>query len=292
MNVIYSDTESKFTPEYYKQIINDKFVGFLRFSINNYTTFDNVFFPQKGQLINMLNRLREKKLRKLSLLLYGEPGCGKTSIIKAIAHYMNYHIVEVKLSYLSNDSELSSIFNSEYYMYGIHVHQINMLAYVNPARRIYVLEDVDAECEIIHERSTKYKVDKKDEKEKEELIDKKKFMDFIMKQEMKKSITLSGVLNALDGILEINGSIVIMTTNYIDKLDRALIRDGRVNMRVHLNYVNTKNAREIVARFYPDADVNRINNIEAMHIIPARIEGLCLQSATFEKFIKKLYPKL
>ena len=41
-------------------------------------------------------------------------------------------------------------------------------------------------------------------------------------------VTLSGVLNALDGLFTSESQIVIMTTNYIDNLDPALIRPGRL----------------------------------------------------------------
>ena len=43
------------------------------------------------------------------------------------------------------------------------------------------------------------------------------------------SVSLSGLLNALDGVASQEGRILIMTTNYIEKLDSALIRPGRMN---------------------------------------------------------------
>ena len=44
-------------------------------------------------------------------------------------------------------------------------------------------------------------------------------------------LTLSGLLNAIDGVTSSEGRIVFMTTNYVDKLDPALIRPGRVDYR-------------------------------------------------------------
>lgn len=46
--------------------------------------------------------------------------------------------------------------------------------------------------------------------------------------------TLAGLLNALDGISTPHGLIVFMTTNYADNLDPALIRPGRVDLRMEL----------------------------------------------------------
>jgi chaperone BCS1 len=47
-------------------------------------------------------------------------------------------------------------------------------------------------------------------------------------------VTLVGLLNALDGVATPHGMITFMTTNYIDRLDDALIRSGRMDMRVSL----------------------------------------------------------
>lgn len=46
--------------------------------------------------------------------------------------------------------------------------------------------------------------------------------------------TLSGLLNALDGMLTPHGLITIMTTNDVDALDDALIRDGRTDDRWYI----------------------------------------------------------
>ena len=40
-------------------------------------------------------------------------------------------------------------------------------------------------------------------------------------------LTLSGLLNALDGAAAAEGRVVLMTTNYVERLDAALIRPGR-----------------------------------------------------------------
>jgi len=45
-------------------------------------------------------------------------------------------------------------------------------------------------------------------------------------------LTFSGLLNALDGLTNIDGHIFVLTTNFVEKLDPALIRDGRVDFRV------------------------------------------------------------
>lgn len=48
---------------------------------------------------------------------------------------------------------------------------------------------------------------------------------------------LQGVLNVLDGVVDSPGRIVIMTTNFPEALDAALIRPGRIDKKLHLNYM-------------------------------------------------------
>jgi chaperone BCS1 len=51
-------------------------------------------------------------------------------------------------------------------------------------------------------------------------------------------ITLSSLLNVLDGILESNNIIYIITTNYPEKIDKALIRPGRINFTIDFKKAN------------------------------------------------------
>ena len=46
-----------------------------------------------------------------------------------------------------------------------------------------------------------------------------------------------GLLNVLDGVVDSPGRIVIMTTNFPDALDAALIRPGRMDKKIHLGYM-------------------------------------------------------
>ncbi|KFA51595.1 hypothetical protein S40293_03910 [Stachybotrys chartarum IBT 40293] len=62
--------------------------------------------------------------------------------------------------------------------------------------------------------------------------------------------TLSGVLNVLDGVGSQEGRIVIMTTNRPEQLDSALIRPGRVDMKVYLGNISRKSAEEMFLRMF------------------------------------------
>lgn len=65
-------------------------------------------------------------------------------------------------------------------------------------------------------------------------------------------VSLSGLLNALDGIPAQNGQIVFMTTNCIEKLDSALIRPGRIDVKLKFDYATEEQIEQACKRFFPD----------------------------------------
>ncbi|CAG8513884.1 4231_t:CDS:2 [Scutellospora calospora] len=64
------------------------------------------------------------------------------------------------------------------------------------------------------------------------------------------SVTLSGLLNALDGVAASEERIIFMTTNYVDRLQQALIRPGRVDLKEHLDVASDYQIRTMFLRFY------------------------------------------
>lgn len=66
----------------------------------------------------------------------------------------------------------------------------------------------------------------------------------------KQGISLSGLLNAIDGVASHEGRVLIMTTNAPETLDEALIRPGRVDLQVAFSNATTKQAEELFLRMY------------------------------------------
>ena len=66
-------------------------------------------------------------------------------------------------------------------------------------------------------------------------------------------MTFSGLLNCLDGVVSTEERIVFMTTNYLDRLDSALVRPGRVDMKVKIDYASESQIQRTFERFYPNA---------------------------------------
>jgi chaperone BCS1 len=91
-----------------------------------------------------------------------------------------------------------------------------------PSRSIIVLEDVDA------------------------LFDKNRET-----KNAKMSISFSGLLNALDGIGNPDGQIFVLTTNFRENLDQALIRNGRVDLHVEFCHATGEQMEQLFRQFYP-----------------------------------------
>lgn len=66
-------------------------------------------------------------------------------------------------------------------------------------------------------------------------------------------LTFSGVLNALDGVASAEGRVLFMTSNHPDLLDAALVRPGRVDMRLLIDNANPHQAHDLFLRFFPGA---------------------------------------
>lgn len=65
------------------------------------------------------------------------------------------------------------------------------------------------------------------------------------------------MLNALDGVASSDGRIVIMTTNYIERLDAALIRPGRVDVKQFIGYATEYQAKNMFMKFYPSVNEHK-----------------------------------
>lgn len=63
-------------------------------------------------------------------------------------------------------------------------------------------------------------------------------------------LDLAGLLNVLDGIVETPGRLVIMTSNYPERLDSALLRPGRIDKKIYLSYIKLAEAVEMIEHYF------------------------------------------
>jgi chaperone BCS1 len=92
----------------------------------------------------------------------------------------------------------------------------------------------------------------------------------------KSNVTFSGLLNCLDGLCSKPGLITIITTNHIDKLDPALIRTGRVDLKIKLDYPELEQINEYYKLFYNKEPNLQIENIKRISM--SDIQEICIKN--------------
>lgn len=169
-------------------------------------------------------------------LFYGTPGTGKTSMIKAISNFTKRDIYYVNINDIRSDNEL-----------------FDLMQKIPHERAIVVFEDIDCMTSVVKTREQPEK--KTDEKA--------------------VGITLSGLFNIIDGVFDAYGRILIMTTNHPETLDPALVRPGRVDMRIEFGNCVTSQLSDMYKLYYKtECDAVKISKIEENKYSPAYISTL------------------
>lgn len=214
-------------------------------------SFDNVFFEQRQKVKNHVQFFLTRKdwyekkgiPYTLGFMFHGGPGCGKTSTIKAIANTARRHILNIHLSEIKSKAQLRHLFfNDEIHVYnGTTTERFTIPIH----ERLYVIEDIDAMGDAVLKREWKKPVE---EKPKSKTGD--PWLDKETEEDAKEIIDLSFLLNLLDGTLEASGRILAISSNFPDRIDRALIRPGRIDMIIHFKKCNRQILREMISSFY------------------------------------------
>lgn len=217
----------------------------------------------------------------IGFLLYGLPGCGKTSFIKAIANDTQRHIVNIDLTNETTHKSFYNLFFTDQIMHDRETVNVPI------KERIYVIEDADCLTDIVLDRSKQKEKEKNVEKEKEKNFE-KEVAKKVKEQNNDELLNLSHLLNILDGVLETPGRIIIMTTNHIEHIDPALKRPGRFDLVLEFSYITKKSIEEMIEHFYHKKVT--IDSVFDKVFTPAQIqEGILRNLDNYEAFISFLY---
>ncbi|KAI7908496.1 hypothetical protein M9X92_012156 [Pyricularia oryzae] len=255
LNTVYLKDDTK------KQLVSD-IEDYLRASTRKYY-HDRGIPYRRGYLLHGPPGTGKTSL-SLALagyLLHGPPGTGKTSLSLALAGKFNLDVYMLHIPSVRHDNELTTLFTKlppscivlledvdavellDVYMLHIpsvrHDNELTTLFTKLPPSCIVLLEDVDA---VELQRRHASHSDSEDESASEG------GMPGAFGR--RSTCSLSGLLNSLDGVASPEGRIIIMTTNNIEKLDEALIRDGRVDKKFFLGYMDEDSARLMFMKMY------------------------------------------
>jgi AAA+ superfamily predicted ATPase len=176
------------------------------------------------------------KAWKRGYLLYGPPGTGKSTMIAAMANLLYYDVYDLELTAVKDNTELRK------------------LLIETTSKSIIIIEDIDCSLDLTGQR--KNKTEKSSDGENEKLSKE------IAKKEAKEEgsgskVTLSGLLNFIDGLWSASRGerLIVFTTNYVEKLDPALIRRGRMDMHIELSYCSFEGFK-VLAKNYLDLEMH------------------------------------
>ncbi|KAL6880059.1 hypothetical protein ACP4OV_011624 [Aristida adscensionis] len=202
------------------------------------TTFETLAMEpaKKKEIMDDLDAFRNNrdfyrrtgKPWKRGYLLHGPPGTGKSTMIAAMANYLDYDIYDVELTVVRNNNDLRRL----------------LIETTN--KSIIVIEDIDCSLDLTGDRATRRRPPEHDD-------------SHVDDERSRNMVTLSGLLNFTDGLWSACGGerIVVFTTNHVDKLDPALIRRGRMDMHIEMSYCGFEAFRAL-AKNYLDVDEHEL----------------------------------
>ncbi len=213
---------------------------------------------EKEHLMQDIERFRasHERYRRLGVpyhrgyLLYGPPGTGKTSLVSALAAKFGMSIYVVNLAEM-NDRTLKNAMNWI------------------PENSVILFEDIDC----MKTAARRLEID-----EKQVSNDGTMKTTVAAKSSDQGGISLSGLLNVLDGFSAPENVIYVMTTNDADSIDPALLRPGRIDYKLFLGPACESQKVALYRRFFPEASESDASEFAQAHWADtmAEFQGLLL----------------
>lgn len=222
-------------------------------NVKPFLGFNDYISKYKMMLLRKLDAFTNGNLYKnnchfennLGLLLHGTYGTGKTFLITAIANYLKRSIYVINFTKIKTKTEFRAIMsrsNIDKYIFSLDEIDYVLSSLLNTDKseqtadirfQIQGLSVQIAACN--------------DADAKQLLIEK---MKILMESGNSDELTYEFLLSELSGLSSVNGRIMIATTNFIDKIPKALLRPGRFDIVLHLGHFNDTEIKELLIKLY------------------------------------------
>jgi chaperone BCS1 len=221
---------------------------------------------EKEELVHDIDEFKKGRARYRHLgvpyhrgyLLYGPPGTGKTSLVSALAARFKMSIYLINLTEFNDKSLVSAMKDI-------------------PPNSVIVFEDIDCV------KTGRARLDG------DELGRKQSGNPPGMPDPIEQfGVTLSGLLNALDGFNAPEDVLFVMTTNKVEALDEALLRPGRIDHRLYMGQACEEQKTELYRRFFSSASMSEARAFVEKHrsaVTMAEFQGLLLRLEQSHKTI-------
>ena len=282
-------------------------------------TFDNLYFDGKRELIDKIDFFinnkewyeKEGHPYTLGIGLSGLPGTGKTSIIKSIANKLGRHLVQIPLNKIKCEDDFYKYYFESTY------NQHNDTNSIEFDKKIIVLEDLDCMSDLVLDRSKK-NIEPIDTLNIDGIANSTDMLETLVNAvnvannndidktlgqtsknptcknlfTKENKLTLSFILNILDGLDENYGRILIITSNFYENIDKALVRPGRIDLRVEMKNASIQTIKDMYLHYYGTKIPRQYNSILKYDVIsPAEIVNMYRTTNSSKEFIETMVLK-
>lgn len=231
--------------------IKDKIIKDLDFLFNNKDWYVNRGLPYKKTII-----------------FHGPPGTGKSSLISSLASHYKKNLCLMDITSLKGSAFQKLLLNI-------------------PKNSFVAIEDFDTATTKAR-KSYFHSLTELEEKEEGVAV---KDEDSLMANFMNavNDISLTTILNTLDGVVRLNDVVIFMTTNHLENIDPAVLRKGRVDHIYKIEYLKHNEIVDYINLMYKDTNFILDENIRFGEIAGCNIQDLFMEhKEDFNSFIASL----